>query len=436
MKMTAAHMEACKTGSSEVHNKREKELDYARQDLAHLNESEIIETISDRLTHVKEVYKSVTGQKLQSSAEPIQEVVLVIDETTTMEQVKEFGRLCQEHLGMTPFQYFIHRDEGHYEDPLEKTGWKPNYHAHIVFDTTCYEHKMVKRAKKTNGKNVKDENGKQVFVEVDAYGKTIKFQKQDLSMMQDLAALATGLERGIPSTKQHLSAMQYKCVQLLEELKANLSKVEISKQEMAEVEKALEQAKPELGDINSDIKVDRFKAAASDAGTAVVNAVSSIFGGGKIKEQDQVIEALQNELKTVTEQKNKEIQSVKDQYESRICRLEQNIREQSDTIDSLTNIFPHAKNCVANYTTLSRMGISKEHIKQLMYGAVLTYSGKLKDPKSIRDIYDVKDVKIQIAESNKGTMLPWLNNISVTKFFQDLSQKLRESLGLGGGMKR
>ena len=39
MKMTAAHMEACKTASSEVHNKREKELDYARLDLSHLNES-------------------------------------------------------------------------------------------------------------------------------------------------------------------------------------------------------------------------------------------------------------------------------------------------------------------------------------------------------------------------------------------------------------
>ena len=196
MKMTAAHMEPCKCGSSEVHNKREKELDYARQDLSHLNESEILETISDRLAHVKKVYKEATGQKLQATAEPIQEVVLVIDDTTTMDQVKEFGRLCQEHLGMTPFQFFIHRDEGHWEDKAEQTGWKPNCHAHIVFDTTCYEHKKVLRTKKSNGNNIKDENGKPIKIEVDAYGKTIKFTKKDLSFMQDLASLATGLERG------------------------------------------------------------------------------------------------------------------------------------------------------------------------------------------------------------------------------------------------
>ena len=421
MKMTAAHMEACKTESSEVHNKREKELDYARQDLSHLNESEIIETISDRLAFVKKTYKEVTGQKLQSSAAPIQEVVLVVDETTTMDKVKEFGRLCQERLGMTPFQYFIHRDEGHYEDPLERTGWKPNYHAHIVFDTTCYEHKIVKRAKKNNGKNVKDENGNQVFIEVDGYGKTIKFQKQDLSLMQDLASKATGLERGIPSTKKHLSALQYKCVQLLEELKQNLSKVEEAKQELAE--------------IKNEIKKGR-EDAKNDAKAAIMNSVSSFFGGNKDKEHAKEVESLKNEIKAAAEQKNKEIQELHFQYNSRIRQLENKIEEQAKTINLFTDLFPHAKNCVSNYATLSRMGLSKDHIRQLMAGAVLTYSGKLKDPNNIRDTYDVKEEKIQIAESTTGVTLPWINRMHVDKFFQDLAKKLRESLGWSGGVKR
>ena len=422
MKMTAAHMEACKTGSSEVHNKREKELDYAREDLSHLNESEILETISDRLAFVKKVYQEATGQKLQSTAEPIQEVVLVVDENTTMEQVKEFGRLCQEHLGMTPFQYFIHRDEGHYEDLLNKTGWITNYHAHIVFDTTCYEHKMVKRAKKTNGKNIKDENGKQVFVEVDAYGKTIKFQKQDLSLMQDLAAQATGLERGIPSTKKHLSAMQFKCVQLLEELKENMAKIE--------------EAKQMLSDVQGDVRKEKFKAAAADGGTAVLNAITSVFGGNKIKEQAGEIETLKNEIKAVTDKKNKEIQDIKSQYNQKIYLLEEKIVEQEKTINQFTDLFPHAKNCVSNYTTLSRMGLDKKQIKKLMIGDILSYSGDLKDPKNIKNKYNVNDVEIQIAESKTGVTLPWINRTSVAKFFQDLTQKLRDSLGWSGGIKR
>ena len=429
MKMTAAHMEACKTGSSEVHNKREKELDYVRQDLSHLNESEILETISDRLARVKEVYKAATGQKLQTTAEPIQEVVLVIDESTTMDQVKEFGRLCQEELGMTPFQYYIHRDEGHYEDLLNKTGWKANQHAHIVFDTTCYEHKMVKRVKKHKGKNVKDENGNLVFIEVDGFGKTIKFQKQDLSLMQDLAAQATGLERGIPSTKKHLSAMQFKCMRLLEELKENLAKVEASKQE--------------LYDINGEIKVEKLKASAADAGTAVLEAISGVFGGGKVKEQAKEIESLlvenkelRDEVEKVREEGKKNLNDLEKQKNFKIHKLDEEIQKQKRTIGQLTGLFPHAQNCVANYATLSLMGLNHNQIKQLMTGAVLYYSGTLKNPNKIQETHEVTDVKIEISESKAGTMLPWLNNISVTKFFQDLSQKLRESLGLGGGMKR
>jgi hypothetical protein len=415
-------MEACKTASSEVHNKREKELDYARQDLSHLNESEILETISDRLAHVKKVYKEATGQKLQATAAPIQEVVLVIDDTTTMDQVKEFGRLCQEHLGMTPFQYFIHRDEGHYEDPLEKNGWKPNYHAHIVFDTTCYEHKMVKRIKKHKGQNVKDENGNLVFIEVDGYGKTIKFQKQDLSLMQDLAAQATGLERGIPSTKKHLSALQFKCVQLLEELKKNLAKVA--------------DAKEELTDIQDQIKKEKLKASVSGAGEAVFNAIAGVFGANKTKDQAREIESLKSQIKNQEEKHRKEIQDIKTAHQSQVSQLQSVIEQQNGTINQLVSIFPHARNCVNNYATLSRMGLNKEQIKQLMAGAVLSYSGKLKDPKSFRDTYEVNDVKIQLAESNKGEMLPWINRTSVTKFFQDLGQKIRESLGRGAGLGR
>ena len=429
MKMTAAHMEACKTGSSEVHNKREKELDYVREDLSHLNESEILETISDRLARVKEIYKTATGQKLQKTAEPIQEVVLVIDESTTMDQVKEFGRLCQKELGMTPFQYYIHRDEGHYEDPLNKTGWKGNQHAHIVFDTTCYEHKMVKRVKKHKGKNVKDENGNLVFIEVDGYGKTIKFQKQDLSLMQDLAAQATGLERGIPSTKKHLSAMQFKCMQLLEELKENLAKVEASKQE--------------LYDINGEIKVEKLKASAADAGTAVLEAISGVFGGGKVKEHAKKIESLlvenkelRDEVEKVKEEGKKNIQNLERQKNFKIQELDEEIQEQKRTIGQLTGLFPHAQNCVANYATLSRMGLNHDQIRQLMTGAVLTYSGKLKDPNSIRDIYDVKDIKIEISESKTGTMLPWLNSLSVAKFFQNLANKISESIQWTGKIGR
>lgn len=70
---------------------------------------------------------------------------------------------------------------------------------------------MVERTKKKNGKNVIDpKTHKPEKVMVDAYAKTIKFTREDMSRLQDFAAEATGLERGVSSNRMHEEARQFK----------------------------------------------------------------------------------------------------------------------------------------------------------------------------------------------------------------------------------
>jgi hypothetical protein len=154
---------------------------------------------------------------MQPSASPLKEAVLVIREDTTMEDVKHFGELCQKEFGITPIQYHIHKDEGHYDSITNE--WKPNLHAHIVFDFTCYEHRMVEKIAKSNGKTIKNESGNPEKKMVDNYGKSIKLSKSDMSHMQDLAAIATGMERGVASNKIHLDAQRYKAQAIAEDIK-------------------------------------------------------------------------------------------------------------------------------------------------------------------------------------------------------------------------
>lgn len=201
-------MQPCKGGAAERHNRREKELEYVRKDLSPLNHYKEWSTISDQMKKIRSEYEKATGQKMQSTAQPIQEIVLVIDKDTTPEQVEKFCDLIRQ-LGMTPLSYAMHKDEGHSD---AKTGeWIPNYHAHIVADTTCWEHKLVERTKKKNGKNVIDpKTHKPEKVMVDAYAKTIKFTREDMSRLQDFAAEATGLERGVSSDRMHEEARQFK----------------------------------------------------------------------------------------------------------------------------------------------------------------------------------------------------------------------------------
>ena len=215
--ITSVHIQACKTASSEIHNLREKDLSNVRDELSHLNESVIYERITPALSRIEDTYTKATGQKMQPSASPLKEAVLVIREDTTMEDVKHFGELCQKEFGITPIQYHIHKDEGHYDSITNE--WKPNLHAHIVFDFTCYEHRMVEKTAKSNGKTIKNESGNPEKKMVDNYGKSIKLSKSDMSRMQDLAAIATGMERGVASNKIHLDAQRYKAQAIAEDIK-------------------------------------------------------------------------------------------------------------------------------------------------------------------------------------------------------------------------
>ena len=210
-------MQACKVGPSETHNLREKQLSYVVPEMSHLNESVIHEHIPEALARIEAKYTEVTGQKMQPTATPLKEAVLVIREDTTMEQVEKFGELCRQELGITPIQFHIHRDEGHYDSATKE--WKPNLHAHIVFDCTCREHRLVERPAKFS-KEMKSKNGKPPTKLIDNYGKIVRLSKADMSRMQDLASIATGMERGVASDKVHLDAQRYKAQVIAEEVKA------------------------------------------------------------------------------------------------------------------------------------------------------------------------------------------------------------------------
>lgn len=196
MAATSIHIKACDVSASETHNRREKELDYVRQDLSHLNESfsYIPHSLPSELNNIKREVKAKTGRALYKNAVPIKEGVIVIDKKTTMANLQMFCDKCQKQFGIIPLQIHIHRDEGH----SRSTIWKPNLHAHIVW-------RMY-----------------------DANGKNIRLSKDSCSEMQTLAAECLGMQRGKSSDKKHLSSLQFK----VEKEQKRLSEVknEISKE--------------------------------------------------------------------------------------------------------------------------------------------------------------------------------------------------------------
>lgn len=161
---TSINIKPCNLGSSSPHNKRSaeylanirKEKFYIRIDLMERNEmwvsSQLGDTsLTDYYNQIAAMVKEKTGRAMQTKdrervnkktgkvtivrgSTPLKEGVVVIKDDTTMEQLRHFCEVCKQRWGITALQVFIHRDEGHYGIPGDNATWKPNLHAHIVWD--------------------------------------------------------------------------------------------------------------------------------------------------------------------------------------------------------------------------------------------------------------------------------------------------------------
>ena len=229
---SSIHIKPCNITSSEAHNRRTPEYMrnigdskiYIVPELSSDNEQWINPQfgnvgLQSHYDNIKGMVKEKTGRAMQekererkgkngkiikvAGCSPIREGVLLIKADTTIEDLLRFGDECQQRWGITPLQIFMHKDEGHWlpgepnADDKEsfKVGdrwFKPNYHAHIVFD--WMNHKT---------------------------GKSCKLNDEDMTQMQTLASEILSMERGkskAETGKEHLERNDF----ILEKQKSEL----------------------------------------------------------------------------------------------------------------------------------------------------------------------------------------------------------------------
>lgn len=291
---TSINIKPCNVGSSSPHNRRtaeylaniRKEKLYIRTDLMARNETWVAPEIGDTsLTEytnlIAAMVKEKTGRAMQTKdrerinkktgkvtivrgSTPIKEGVVVIKEDTTMKQLQHFCEVCKQCWGITALQIFIHRDEGHYGVPGDAATWKPNLHAHIVWDWMNHD-----------------------------TGKSCKLDEKDMSDMQTLLAECLEMERGISKEitgKKHLERNDYiiaKQKQEVERAKAE-KEAAIAAKKKAEAErlliekenKAKEQHRQSL-DCEIADKEKLLKDERKAKMDSILDSVGSIVGVGK-----------------------------------------------------------------------------------------------------------------------------------------------------------
>ena len=254
---SSIHIKPCNITSSEAHNRRTPEYMrnigdskiYIVPELSADNERWINPHLGNvglqtHYDNIKRMVKEKTGRAMQekererkskngkiikvAGCSPIREGVLLIKADTSIEDLLRFGDKCKQRWGITPLQIFMHKDEGHWlpgepnADDKEsfKIGgrwFKPNYHAHIVFDWMNHE-----------------------------TGKSCKLNDEDMTQMQTLASEILSMERGqskAETGKEHLERNDF----ILEKQKSELRnldavrrykeyQVKVAEQEVQEAE--------------------------------------------------------------------------------------------------------------------------------------------------------------------------------------------------------
>ena len=328
---TSINIKPCNLGSSSPHNKRSaeylanirKEKFYIRTDLMAKNEmwvsSQLGDTsLTDYYNQIAAMVKEKTGRAMQTKdrervnkktgkvtivrgSTPLKEGVVVIKEDTTMEQLQKFCKVCNERWGVTALQVFIHRDEGHYGIPGDNTTWKPNLHAHIVWD----------------------------WMNLDT-GKSCKLDEKAMSEMQTVLAECLEMERGISKDitgKEHLERTDFilakqkqEAEQAKAEKEAALAAKEKAEKERQTIEgenKAKEQYRQSL-DCEIADKERQLKDERKAKMDSILDSVGSLVGVGK----SAAIEKENAKLKAENERMKKDFaEAVKDKAEERTKAL-------------------------------------------------------------------------------------------------------------------
>lgn len=306
MAQTSINIQACKVTASERHNKREKALSYTRPELSHLNEW--YNTLDVHLVayneQMKKLVKEKTGRKMQEKSRALYEAVVVIREDTTMDDIKKLADAMAARWGFHFVQMATHKDEGHWKDGV----WKPNLHAHMVFDKIDHQS-----------------------------GKTIKTTAKDTAEMQDMCARILGMERGRRgSKKEHLDALEYK-VKVQEERAALAEQAQKTAEEKQEA--ASERAK-EIAIKNADavFKLQNKNAELTRTAKEVENLRSQMqFCKGIVDSRTKRIEALRSEISGLSEQKNEVLELIgqKEQLKKDVLSLECSQQETQMELDVL-----------------------------------------------------------------------------------------------------
>ena len=448
---SSIHIKPCNAKSSEAHNRRTAEY------MRNIGESRIyivpeLSTDNERwinpdfgspdlqthYDHIKQMVKEKTGRAMQekererkgkngkiikvAGCSPIREGVLLIKPDTTLADVKKFGEECQRRWGITPLQIFLHKDEGHWlngkPDAEDKESFqvgerwfKPNYHAHIVFDWMNHD-----------------------------TGKSQKLNDDDMMEMQTLASDILSMQRGqskAETGKEHLERNDF----IIEKQKAELQRIDETKRHK---EQQVSLAEQELRQVKSEIRTDKLKSVATDASTAIASGVGSLFGSGKLKELERTnenlhqeiaernkgIDTLKIQMQEMQERHDKQIRNLQGIHNQELEAKDREISRLNTLLEKAFKWFPMLREMLRMEQLCAVIGFTKDMIDCLLTKKeAIRCNGKIYSEEHRRRFEIKNDIfKVEKHPTDDSKLVLTINRQPISEWFKEQVEKLRQCL--------
>lgn len=388
--------------------------------------------------NIRQMVKEKTGRAMQekererkgkngkivkiAGCSPIREGVLLVRSDTTLADVRKFGEECQRRWGITPLQIFLHKDEGHWlngqpeaEDRESfKVGdrwFKPNYHAHIVFDWMNHE-----------------------------TGKSRKLNDDDMMQMQTLASDILLMERGQSKAvtgKEHLERNDF----IIEKQKAELQRMDAAKRHK---EEQINLAEQELKQVKSEIRTDKLKKTATNAATAIASGVGSLFGSGKMKElertnedlhqeiakRDKGIDTLKIQMQEMQERHGKQIRNLQSIHNQELEAKDREISRLNTLLEKAFKWFPMLREMLRMEKLCAVIGFTKDMIDCLLTRKeAIQCNGKIYSEEHRRK-FEIKNniFKVEKNPTDDSKLVLTINRQPISEWFKEQWEKLRQGL--------
>ena len=221
---------------------------------------------------------------------------------------------------------------------------------------------------------------------------------------------------------------------IIEKQRAELERIEAERQHK---EHQIDLAEQELKQVKSEIRTDKLKSVATDAATALASGVSSLFGSGKMKSlerknedlrdeiavRDETIEQLQANIKKMEVEHQKQIQEVKQSYETEN-------RKQSEYIDRILRYFPYVEKLMPMIKYLSeRMGFNDDLIRKLCAFKEISVAGKLYST-MFNQSFSTDGAVCSLKQDREGRFDLNIDGVSHHSWFRRKKDEFMEALGL------